>query len=195
MLHAAKSEVHGVLLLENRIEGFTLLVSFWKSLYRDGTETARAWFSRLLPLQASSDPELEHEVALAEIELLMELGQHEAALKAVTEAIAQLKSTTECGEQFCLQSRFVTDRMLDIAHRLQLLVLKGRILCHGGKSSKAFSIAVRAVATAQRLRVIPVLVEAVALFGKVLNGLSEFAGCKNLVEATLPMVSKSSGHS
>lgn len=54
---------------------------------------------------------------------------------------------------------------------------------------KGFSIALRAASTSSRLRLVPVLIEACAVLGDILNSLSEFEAARNLMVAVIPAVS------
>lgn len=83
-----------------------------------------------------------------------------------------------------------TDLMtLDIAQVLHLLTLKARIFAEAREPVKGLSIALRAAATAERLLIIPVLVEAVAALAGVLMALGEFAAARSLLEGGIVYVS------
>ena len=77
----------------------------------------------------------------------------------------------------------------DIAQCLHFLVLKSRILVASGHPSKAFSIALRASSTAERHRLIRILMEGLTDLSTILNDLSEFKAAQDLAEAALPFVS------
>jgi len=85
-------------------------------------------------------------------------------------------------------ARAMTDVGEDIAQRLHFLVLKARVFAAGGKATKGFSIALRAASTAERYRLIPVLLEALTALAVILNDISEFEAARDIVEATLPAV-------
>ncbi len=80
--------------------------------------------------------------------------------------------------------------ILDLAQRLQLLVLKSKVFAAAGQPMKGFSIILRAALTAERHKIVPVLVEALAVLCTILISLGEFAAAKELLEAILPHVSE-----
>lgn len=55
-------------------------------------------------------------------------------------------------------------------------------------SPKAFSIALRAASTAHRCNLTPLLCEAIAVLGKIINDLGEYEASRGLVEGVLPLV-------
>ena len=58
----------------------------------------------------------------------------------------------------------------------------------GGQPTKGFSIALRAASTAERHRLVPVMLEALAALAIIFNDISEFEAARDFVEAALPMV-------
>ena len=66
--------------------------------------------------------------------------------------------------------------------------MKCRVFAASGQAAKGFSLAMRAASTAERCRLIPVLIEALAALAVILNDLSEFEAARDLLEATLPLV-------
>jgi hypothetical protein len=67
--------------------------------------------------------------------------------------------------------------------------MKARIFAEAREPVKGLSIALRAAATAERLLIMPVLVEAIAALTGVLMALGEFAAAKGLVEGGIVHVS------
>lgn len=78
--------------------------------------------------------------------------------------------------------------MLDAGHGLYLLTLKCRILSACNQSPKAFSTAIRAVASSARLLLVPTFLEGLVALARVLNDLSEFSAAQRLLHACMPMV-------
>ncbi|KAL6713553.1 APC5 protein [Lecanora helva] len=76
----------------------------------------------------------------------------------------------------------------DIYQRVKLMTLKARIYDKAGVPQKGFSIALRAATIAHRVRLLPILWEAVGAMCAVLNSLAEFCAATRLMESIMPQV-------
>nr|QIA97806.1 putative anaphase-promoting complex subunit 5 protein [Teratosphaeria destructans] len=162
----------GVLKLQQRVMGFTLLVHFARSLRREDEDRSRHFFAALQPLRSFGDPETEYEIQLLELEWLIRRQELPEALRITNARIKQLKSNAGS----------------DIAQRLHFLVLKARIFAAAEQPLKAFSIALRAASTAERLHLIPTALEAIAGLAHILNDLKEFDASRALLESAMPLM-------
>nr|QEJ80696.1 putative anaphase-promoting complex subunit 5 protein [Teratosphaeria zuluensis] len=163
---------NGVLKLQQRVTGFTLLVQCLRSLRRGDEDQSRYSLAALQPLRSSGDPEMEYEIQLLELESLIRRQELPEALRITNARIKQLKSNAGS----------------DIAQRLHFLVLKARIFAAAEQPLKAFSIALRAASTAQRLHLIPTALEAIAGLANILNDLKEFDASRALLESAMPLM-------
>lgn len=146
--------------------------------------------SSLHPLRCLGDPEIDFEIIMLEVEVFIKQRKLDAALKAVNAHLRRLKEASGAGEPSSLRSVLLRVLTLaaDVAQRLRFLVLKSQIFAAGCQPAKGFSIALRAASTADKLRLLPTLLEAVAALAKILLDLGEFAASRELLEAALPKV-------
>nr|QEJ80707.1 putative anaphase-promoting complex subunit 5 protein [Teratosphaeria gauchensis] len=163
---------NGVLKLQQRVTGFTLLVQCLRSLRRGDEDQSRYALAALQPLRSFGDPEMEYEIQLLELESLIRRQELPEALRITNARIKQLKSNAGS----------------DIAQRLHFLVLKARIFAAAEQPLKAFSIALRAASTAQRLHLIPTALGAIAGLANILNDLKEFDASRALLESAMPLM-------
>lgn len=70
-----------------------------------------------------------------------------------------------------------------------MLVLKASVFAAAGKPEKGFSLVIRAASRAERAGLVPVLLEALAELGGILNKVAEFKAARDIAEAALPQVS------
>ncbi|KAI7126873.1 hypothetical protein KC352_g31927 [Hortaea werneckii] len=175
MLEQAALSVQGILKLEQRVQGFAILVQMTRSLCRADINAASYYLTKLQSLRNFSDPEIEFEVFLLEVELLLKRQEHTEAFRLVNARLRQLK----------------TAHSADAGHGLYLLTLKCRILSGCNQSPKAFSTAIRAVASSARLLLVPTFLEGLVALARVLNDLSEFSAAQRLLHACMPMVFES----
>ncbi|KAI6852525.1 hypothetical protein KC364_g105 [Hortaea werneckii] len=175
MLEQAALSVQGILKLEQRVQSFAILVQMTRSLCRADTNAASYYLTKLQSLRNFSDPEIEFEVFLLEVELLLKRQEHTEAFRLVNARLRKLK----------------TVHSADAGHGLYLLTLKCRILSGCNQSPKAFSTAIRAVASSARLLLVPTFLEGLVALARVLNDLSEFSAAQRLLHACMPMVFES----
>ncbi|KAI7496783.1 hypothetical protein KC367_g6434 [Hortaea werneckii] len=175
MLEQAALKVQGILKLEQRVQGFAILVQMTRSLCRADINAASYYLTKLQSLRNFSDTEIEFEVFLLEVELLLKRQEHTEAFRLVNARLRQLK----------------TAHTTDAGHCLYLLTLKCRILSACNQSPKAFSTAIRAVASSARLLFVPTFLEGLVALARVLNDLSEFSAAQRLLHACMPMVFES----
>ncbi|RMY53982.1 hypothetical protein D0865_04965 [Hortaea werneckii] len=175
MLEQAALSVQGILKLEQRVQGFAILVQMTRSLCRADVNAASHYLTKLQSLRNFSDPEIEFEVFLLEVELLLKRQEHTEAFTLVNARLRQLK----------------TAHTADAGHGLYLLTLKCRILSACNQSPKAFSTAIRAVASSARLLLVPTFLEGLVALARVLNDLSEFSAAQRLLHACMPMIFES----
>ncbi|KAI7351280.1 hypothetical protein KC320_g5017 [Hortaea werneckii] len=175
MLEQAALSAQGILKLEQRVQGFAILVQMTRSLCRANINAASYYLTKLQSLRNFSDPEIEFEVFLLEVELLLKRQEHTEAFGLVNARLRQLK----------------TAHSADAGHGLYLLTLKCRILSGCNQSPKAFSTAIRAVASSARLMLVPTFLEGLVALARVLNDLSEFSAAQRLLHACMPMVFES----
>ncbi|KAK3072740.1 APC5 protein [Teratosphaeriaceae sp. CCFEE 6253] len=172
MLRDALPGLYGVLKLEQKVTGFIKLLQLMRSLRRERLDEAAHHHSQLVALRSLGDPELDFEFNLLEIELFIKQRDLDRAMVVVNAHIRRLKARSSA----------------DIAQRLHFLVLKSIIFTMSGHATKGLSVALRAAATASRLRLLPALLEAIAALAHVLNDLSEFDATGRLLEAALPLM-------
>ena len=119
--------------------------------------------------------------------------EYEKALHKVNKHITDLKRNAGAGKYSKMsQGKSKThepDPRQDIAQRLHLLVVKGKVFAAGGQPIKGLSITIRAASMAERYLLVSVLTEALLVLSVILNELSEFEASKDLCEAALPFVS------
>ncbi|RMY67274.1 hypothetical protein D0863_07903 [Hortaea werneckii] len=175
MLEQAALSVQGILKLEQRVQGFAILVQMTRSLSRADVNAASHYLTKLQSLRNFSDPEIEFEVFSLEVELLLKRQEHTEAFTLVNARLRQLK----------------TAHTADAGHGLYLLTLKCRILSACNQSPKAFSTAIRAVASSARLLLVPTFLEGLVALARVLNDLSEFSAAQRLLHACMPMIFES----
>ncbi|EME38918.1 hypothetical protein DOTSEDRAFT_75580 [Dothistroma septosporum NZE10] len=169
MLDELAPSLRGVLKLDQRVKLFAMILQLKRQLHRDNLDAAIYYMDQLRPARSSADPEFAFELDQLEVQLLVQQGLFEKALDKVSKHIAALKL-----------------RGTDIAQRLQFLLLKAKIFAAGGQAPKGFSIALRATSTAERLLLVPVLLEGLTVLTHILLGLSEFEMAQNIMEAALP---------
>ncbi|KAK4609122.1 Anaphase-promoting complex subunit 5 [Fulvia fulva] len=169
MLNGLAPSLRGVLKLDQRLKVFTMILQLKRQLHRDNIKAATYYMDQLRPARSSADPEFAFELDQLEIQLLIQQGLFEKALSKVSTQINTLKS-----------------RGTDIAQRLHFLLLKAKIFAAGGQAPKGFSIALRATSTAERLLLVPVLLEGLTILSRILIDLSEFEMAQNIIEAALP---------
>lgn len=157
----------------------------------DDVSKASDYLAELQPLRSFSDPEVEFEIFLLEIELLLKRQEPEKAFAMLNNQLRDLKDSGNAGTN----SRHVSqgdgdiDRNSDIGHRLHFLVLKCRLFSVCGRPLRGFSVAIRAALSSARCSLIPLHLEAVVALCDILNELSEFGAVRQLLEACMPMVS------
>jgi anaphase-promoting complex subunit 5 len=129
---------------------------------------------RQLQAGASSEPDLDFQVSLLEIDFLQREGSFSTAYSKVEDKIEELKTEDS-----------------DVYQRVHMLVLKSLLLCKVGKPGKAFTVAIRASAMAYRAMLLPALWEAVGTLASILSALEEFETSHNLLDSIIPQVSPS----
>lgn len=75
----------------------------------------------------------------------------------------------------------------DLAQRLFWLISKARIFTEAGRAAKGFSICLRATSTAERHLLVPIMLEGLAVLGRILIDVGEFEAAKDLYESALPV--------
>lgn len=140
--------------------------------FRDDLEAASYILEQLRPIRSNyANPEIYYEIRGLEIDLLIRKGDYESALDAVN---AQIKATKD------------TRAPIDLAQRVHLLLQKSKIWGHAGRAVSGFSLALRAVSTAQSHNLVAELVEALVVLSNILNELREFEVANNLIMSALP---------
>lgn len=76
----------------------------------------------------------------------------------------------------------------DVCLRLQLMVLKARLLSRAGHSPKGFSLALRSASYAQRVGILPALWNAVRELASILITMEEFQTAISLLDSIIPQV-------
>ena len=148
----------------------------------------------LAVLASTAGPEVEFEVFLLRVQLLLAEGDGEMAMAAVNARIAESKSSRTTGMLLLLSSPATLASLaevlltfgltrIDIQQSLRLSLLKCKIFLLTDNAGKAFTLAIRAAATAQRLLLMPLLVEAIGVLSGILVELREYAAAKDLGEA------------
>ena len=144
----------------------------------------------------SSEPDIVFETLLLEVDLRIAKEEFETALHLVNTRIAKLKANPRAGKSsrtstaiLTIGAQSILTRNQDIAQRIHLLVSKAAIFLAGGQAAKGMSIIIRAASTAERYRLISVLIEALQVLTAILNELSEFKAARDLAEDALPRVS------
>lgn len=74
----------------------------------------------------------------------------------------------------------------DISQRLEAMLLKARIFDRAGIPQKGFSVAIRVASLAHKVRVVPVLWEAVGALCRILVSVKQFDAAVRLLESVLP---------
>ena len=181
ILCALRTEVIGVLKLEQRVEAFGLLVALLQSIRREDFAAADSYLALLRPMHTFSDPEIANQIDLLDISAKRKRGWLDLALEKTNTLISRSHAHDAAD--------FERGASADIAHHLHLMVAKASIFSEAGHARKGFSITVRAAATAERLHLLPVVLEAFVVLSGILNDMGEFEGAKALAEAGLPFVS------
>jgi anaphase-promoting complex subunit 5 len=120
---------------------------------------------------ASSEPDLDFQIALLEIDFLQRKGSFSVAYGKIEDKIEELKTEDS-----------------DVYQRIHLLVLKSLLLCKVGQPGKAFTVALRASALAYGATLLPALWEAVGTLASILSILEEFGISHDLLDAIIPQV-------
>lgn len=82
----------------------------------------------------------------------------------------------------------LNDNESDIFQRLKVMVLKARIYDRAGTPLKGFSLALRAASMAHKIRLLPLLWEAIGAVGRILTNLEEFGAAVRLLNSIMPQV-------
>lgn len=121
---------------------------------------------------ASSEPDLDFQISLLNIQFLQQEGSFSAAYNKIEDKMGELKSEES-----------------DIYERVHFLILKALLLSNVGKPSKGFTIALRAAAMAFKSNLLPSLWEAVGALANILSTVREFDMARALLDAVIPQVS------
>lgn len=138
-------------------------------LHRNQLVSASKIVSTLRSQTPHPDTETSFQIALLEIDLLTRQRNFTDALIAI-EALA---------------NRVVSENN-DVLWKSKLMALKAGLWTKGDKPLKGFSLTIRAIDTAYKARVLPVLFEAVTVLGTILNESYEFKAAADLLLAILP---------
>lgn len=120
---------------------------------------------------AWSDPDLDFQVAILEIDCLIRR-------KSLSTAFDKLED--------CLEEAVKTQA--DIVHHIMLLLLKADLFSKAGKAGKGFTIVLRAASMAYRYKLMPLLWEAMGSLANILSFFGEFDHAQRLMDAVLPQV-------
>ncbi|KAI4105476.1 MAG: hypothetical protein L6R37_002739 [Teloschistes peruensis] len=112
---------------------------------------------------------LQYNVSMVEVELQTRRGNYSKALVLQEQLVAK-------------QNR----QEADIAQRLEAMLLKARIFDKAGIPQKGFSVAIRVASLAHKVRVVPVLWEAVGAICRILVSVKQFDAAVRLLESVLP---------
>lgn len=76
----------------------------------------------------------------------------------------------------------------DVCLRLQLMILKARLLSLAGHAPKGLSLALRAASYAQRVGIMPALWNAIRELASIMITVEEFQTAVSLLDAIIPQV-------
>jgi anaphase-promoting complex subunit 5 len=133
--------------------------------------TAGEHLLRQLQSGVSSEPELDFQISLLEIDYLQREGSFSVAYAKIEDKIDELKAEGS-----------------DVYQGVHMFVLKALLLCKIGNPGAAFAIAVRASIVAYHAMILPALWEAVGTLASILSELEEFEMAHRLLDAIIPQV-------
>lgn len=175
--HASKLSRHSFIYLDRYIGKLDLhlgqLPSYINHHSPSGNHEASSYYlNQLLPILSAADPEIAHEFHALQIEHLMAQKDYPTAMEKVG------KHLTTSG---------ATGATTDLAQRLFWLILKARIFAEAGKATKGVSICLRATSTAERHLLVPIMLEGLAVLGRILIEVGEFEAGRDMYESALPV--------
>jgi anaphase-promoting complex subunit 5 len=160
---------HRTLKFHQYIMTYTGLLRVRRAL-RQGDLVASSQILRQIKKGTSaSDPEINFQVSMLEIEHLVRSGSLDAAFSKLEQWTTDLR-----------------ENHADIYARVSVLNMKAKLYADMGKSQKAFTLAVRAASAAQRARILPAVWTAVGLIANVLNKMRESTASQRLLDSIIP---------
>jgi hypothetical protein len=178
-------KVLGNLKLEQRVATSELLVTFLKSIREDNMIAADSYLALLRSSRTSSDPETVGQIDLLEVAVHIKRGRLNQAL----DKVSTMLSSSNGSEGGTSHNAFGSRGSSDISHHVHLMICKASIFLAAGQARKAFSIALRSAAVAERLHLVPLLLETLVVLSKILNAMGEYEAAKTMAESALPAVS------
>lgn len=120
---------------------------------------------------AWSDPDLDFQVAMFEIDYLIRQKSLSTASEKLEDRLAEATSNDS-----------------DVVQQISLLLMKADIFSKAGKAGKGFTIVLRAASMAFRFRLLPLLWEATGALANILSFFGEYEHASKLMDAVLPQV-------
>jgi anaphase-promoting complex subunit 5 len=125
-----------------------------------------------LQAAAWSDPELDFQIAILEIDYLVRQKSLPSAFDKLEDRLEEAAKT-----------------QADVVHHIMLLLLKAELFSKAGRAGKGFTIVLRAASMAYRYKLMPLLWEAMGALANILSFFGEFDHASRLMDAILPQVS------
>ncbi|KAK7731325.1 APC5 protein [Botryosphaeria dothidea] len=167
MLDSIDQADHRTLKFHQYISNYSALLQATRALRRGDTTTSTHLISSLRAFRPT-DPEIQYQLSILEIDALTRSGAFAAAYERIDELLAELKSEDA-----------------DVYQRVHLLVLKASLFAKTGIPEKGFSLAMRAASAAHRARLWPALWEALGVVMGVLVELGECRAARRVGDAAL----------
>ncbi|EKG11569.1 hypothetical protein MPH_11062 [Macrophomina phaseolina MS6] len=167
MLDSIERTHHRTLKFHQYISNYTALLKAKRALRRGDFMTSTHLLSSLRAFRPT-DPEIQYQLSILEIDSLTRTGAFAAAYERIDELVAELKAEDA-----------------DIYQRVHLLVLKASLFAKTGIPEKGFSLAMRAASAAHRARLWPALWEALGVVMGVLVELGECRAARRVGDAAL----------
>lgn len=117
----------------------------------------------------SSEPDMNSQVTLLEIEWQTHLGNLDVAFSLISAATESMRVANP-----------------DLYQQMHLLVLKAQLFVRAGMPEKAFSIAVRVASASVKARILPAFWEATGILSSILRALGETDAARRLLDAVRP---------
>ncbi|KAF2432996.1 hypothetical protein EJ08DRAFT_608324 [Tothia fuscella] len=160
--------LHRTLKLHQYHTSFSKLLRLKLDLRRRNFPAAR-YSLHQLESGASSEPELDFQTDLLEIQFLQAAGSFSAAFDKIEDSNHELRCENA-----------------DVHQHIHLLVLKCLLLSRVGKPIRGFTMALRAAAVSYRAKLLPALWESVGAMANILSSLCEYGVARRLLDAVIP---------
>ncbi|KAB8356507.1 hypothetical protein FH972_024090 [Carpinus fangiana] len=153
--------------LHQLIANYTNLVKLKKSLHHNHLRAAQTLLESLVSGQ-DSEPEFRAHAALLSHDRLVRAGNFSDAFENLKNLIAAAERADA-----------------DVALRARLLVAKARLFARAGRAQKGLTLALRAVAAAREVKIMPVLFDAIGALGTVLIVAGSSQEAEKIVESVV----------